>query len=571
MTIYAWGNSASIEKMQVRPSGKKGAEAVLYAAPGAQKGDLAQIPDMLRSLEMTVIPDTIDGQHVLRVRGIKDGTKVADALEKNGFVSAASRQTQDSPKEEKQRKGVMQSIREKSLVASGYVYMIGDAALVLSGIKRKDMNELRTGLAFSSSSIVLAFFGKRDVGKAFDDNYNKMLKEFAKEGVEFPELKHVNTAELGTVKGVVSHVTNFLYNHPAEVNAAINAYAGYQSLQAGINLSKTDKVAGFNKAAAGVSVGSGFLIGLLVPEKGKKQPRTVEGQEGAVIEGDAETWLQPEEPPKGFWGSLMSPFQSVYSKIEERPLRASGYGAIINNGFLLASGITERKNTNKRIADMRGELEGLSTHAGDSVSNAENSRLIGDLQNSLKSADENKNNWMFPVTAAISYIVANSLLSISSKDTVANMTTEEDPFTELYTASAGILVNQPQDVQDAMINKMAFYLAEQKDITATPEEIAKMMREKLIEVQSSPWIDTRLEKLEDMAEDKTQGKAAESSGKTTHAKDKEAEISSVPDTVPQSWVDREMKAPDRVPAAWADKEAARGVAEKDAQLSGAAR
>ncbi|MGB1540077.1 MAG: hypothetical protein ACPG80_03885, partial [Rickettsiales bacterium] len=143
MTVYSWGDSASIEKLHVK---KK--EAILYAGPAAKQGDLSDVPEMLRALGVTVIPDEKDGQHILRIRDFKSGAYLAEALEENGFAPAGQRQEKESPKEAKKKKSLKENLKEKSLKAAGLTYLMGDAALITAGIKRKDAQEIATGVSF---------------------------------------------------------------------------------------------------------------------------------------------------------------------------------------------------------------------------------------------------------------------------------------------------------------------------------------------------------------------------------------------------------------------------------------
>lgn len=571
MTIFTWGDNSSIQKMQIQPYGK-GEEAILYAASGAQKGDLSQVPDMLRSFGMTVVPETKDGAHTLRVRGFENKQEITKALEQNGFVTETSRQEQDSPKKAKLKINPVKLIKEKSLVASGYVYLIGDAALVASGIKRGDKNELMTGLAFSSSSVVLARYGEKKADKAFDEIYDKMLLQFAKEGVEVPDAKHIKTEDLGKPNGLIARVEDFLYNHPAEVNTAINAFAGFQLFKSGVNLSKTDKSAGIAKSIAGTLVATGMLTALLVPEKTKeKAPASLdEVSQGLSDDSKAgDVWMKPEvEEKKGVLGTMLSPLQSVAGWVQEKPLRVAGYMAMANNAFQGGSAVLERKNSKERIGKL-GEQIG----AGDSSPQ---------LNDAMQSEYKNKNNWMFNMTAATSYVVANGLLSISSKDADASMGNGEDPFAQLYSASAAILANQPQEVQDAMVNKMAFHLAEFQEITRPAEEIAGLMHQKLAEVKDSPWLETGNQEQKQPLLSSPEAPQIPAQKMPPSVQENTADTTMMDTATPllrdmqqESWTQRESKAAQNAPAAWSEKEAtreaARDTAAQENELSGIAR
>ncbi|MCH2548020.1 MAG: hypothetical protein MK052_10485 [Alphaproteobacteria bacterium] len=539
MTTFSWGKDSSIQKMQIQPFGK-GKEAILYAAEGAKAGELANVPDMLHSFGMTAVPSTKDGQHVLCVRGFKKSNDLASALEQNEFVKPDSRETVKSPKEPKSSFKPLETLRQKSLPASGYVYLVGDAALVASGIKRRDINEFMTGAAFSSSSVVLARYGEKKVDKVFDKLHDKMLSQFAKEGIEIPEDMQKCVQNRGRPHSILGHIENFLYEHPAEVNAAVNSYAGFQMFKAGMNLSETDKSAGRAKSIAGALVASGMMTSLLVPEKQKKSATSLDDASAALDQGAnvEDIWKKPvpeDEKDKGVIGTLLSPVQMVTDWVQEKPLRVGGYMAMANNVFQGSSAFLERKNGPQIIEDLQQKLidEGGEDKA---------------TEDALQKAQRNKNNWMFNMPAAVAYMEANGLLAISSKDNDSHAKSDKDPFDELYAASAALLANQPKEVQDTMVKKMSEHLAEEKAINHTAEEISQLMHIKLENVQASPWLQSR-------------------EHEKTSERDKKSK-----DSTPQSWAEREeINIPDTVPEAWVQKEAERARQQRQKEFAGVER
>lgn len=577
MTVYRWGFESPIEKMEVLPFGKE-REAILYAGADADPDRLSQIREMFHTQGLTATPDARDGQPVLVVRGFGKAKEElpAAALEQNGFVNKADRQTQKS-EIKKEKTSPLAAIRKSSFKMSGYVYMIGDAALAVSGIKRGDTNETMSGLAYGATSVVAALYGERKPEKVFDDLHSKMLAEFAKDGVELPKGEKLTSKELGKSGGLISKVEDFLYNYPTQILTAGNAIAGFNLFRAGMNQGNS------NKKIAGALVTTGMLIGLLVPEKAKEdKPQTlddVSANLGANAAAD-DVWKKPTvEEKKSALGTLLSPVKAVTDWVQEKPLRTGGYMAMGNNLFMLRSGLQERhsnplqreylegvKNGDKEAADAalaglkgkmgKGDIEKLSRL---DASVPEDVRTIDGSLEKLNKAD---GMWTMNIVAAASYLVANGLLSISStkgqtEETGKDGKEVKDPNAELYAAAAAIIANQPQEVQDTAINKMATFLSSQREIDMKPEKLAEKIREKVDTVKDSPWLHPEIRAQ--------RGGVAE----PAHPAVPEELPLSVQEKEPKRWADA-MPQP-QSPASWADKQAARDAATQENGLSGATR
>lgn len=558
MTVYSWGHQSPIAKMEVLPFGKA-QEAILHARADADPAQLGAMRQMFRSQGIAVVPDEVEGQPVLRLRGFESEAFLAAAIEQNGFAPADQRQSAPSEKKPKEKGGFVSKIREKSFVTSGYVYMIGDAALAVSGLKRGDVNETFSGLAYGATSVVAAGYGARKPDRVFNELYSKMLGEFAKEGVELPEGTELTAKELGKPGGLINRIENFLYNYPTQILTAGNAIAGFQLFRAGVNQGNTDK------RMAGALVATGMLTALLVPEKSsKKAVDTVEGiaerAEGAT--SSKEIWVQPElEKPKGVKGMLIS----ARDWVQEKPLRVGGYMAMGNNFFMAKGALAERQSNplqREYLTQLKNGhpevVEGLKDPLKKKIAKkdfAELTMLKPDVEVDRRTIDDKLERlekadgmWMANMTAAASYMVANGLLSISStkgsngsgKDKDGKE--KKDPNSELYAAAAAIIANQPEAVQEATINKMSVFLASQREIDMPPEELATKMREKVAAVKDNPWLDPA--KHPTRAPQPAQPpRFADSVSRSTPAA-----------------------------AAWAEKEAAReGAAAKDSGIGGAAR
>ncbi|MBM3617349.1 MAG: hypothetical protein FJX23_02260 [Alphaproteobacteria bacterium] len=512
MTVYTWGGDSPIEKVET-PHGKA-KDAVIYAASGSEKGELAAIPDMLRSLGMTVVPDKIDDKFVLRVSGFQNEKEVASALEENSFVQKAARQEQATPKV-KEKLNPLAVIREKSAVASGWTYFVGDAILAAAGVMRKDYNEVAQAAAFTSASLVMMKYGAQDGDKAFSGLYDKMLLQFNKEGIEVPELKHTSVKELTKPGGFVQKVDEFLSHHPTEVFTAINAYAGYQGILAGKEQKNPMKL------AAGALILTGMATAALVPEKGKNKivPEAVEqiGQRIGEHSPVKDVWKQPVvEEAKGVVGTLFSPVKKFTDWVQEKPLRFGGYLAIANNVASMKGSLDERK-TNPALAAYLPHIEAGTTDSPEAaehrallqkkmtkkdfgdlhkhdLNTAEGRESFGEVRDRVGQAGKFGGAWKVNLAASATYMLANALLSISSKDGGGGHGhgggggNKKDVNAELVAASAAVIAAQPEEARNELIDKMSAFMAEQRGIKFEPKELAEQLRAKVAEAEQSPWL-----------------------------------------------------------------------------------
>lgn len=536
MTIYSWGEQSPIEKVETR-SGKAN-DAIIFAAEGSQQGDLAKLPDMLRSLGMTVIPDVVDNKHVLRVSHFESEKQLTAALEQNSFVSADKRTEQESPKPEKVKRKPMDLVRDKSLLASGYAYFLGDALLAGAGIVRKEYNEVAQAGAMALSDLLLVKYGEQKGGKAVDRLYNKMLVEFAREGVEVPDLDHASYKDLSKTGGVLHKVDQFLARNPTETFTAINAVAGMFGIRAGLAQKNPVKTLGSSLLTAGMGVS------LLVEEKGKKDKNAPQAslvdQLGDVASAK-DIWKKPEyTQDKSLVENLLAPAKHIGEWVQEKPLRFGGQMALINNVFSVKAAINDR-TANPALKSYLDEIEphlkagktfdtskGAGAPAflsdegkghfallqkrmtkndfnelhnlnlGDPAKAASfeaDSAKFSKMKTQMENAAKLGGAWKLNLGYALTCMVANGLLAISSKG--ANNggghgggdKNARDPLGELVAASAAILAQQPEEEREKLINKTSAFLSEQRGIPMEPKEIAAKIREKIEQAKDSPWVE----------------------------------------------------------------------------------
>jgi hypothetical protein len=186
--------------------------------------------------------------------------------------------------------------------------------------------------------------------------------------------------------------------------------------------------------------------GVLTLKDGIKKHNFWDTYSGAFITAGALIGLlipekkpDPDHPAKGTFGKAVE-------WVQEKPLRTSGALYHLNNVAMLAGAwnkTTENKST------------GLNSH------------------------------WFRYLTAG-SYIFANSMLALSSKE-ASTKDAEKNNATiqKLADESAAVITAQPKEVQEALVQNIAGYLSAQPEIKKTAPEIAELLHAKLAETKAA--------------------------------------------------------------------------------------
>ena len=201
---------------------------------------------------------------------------------------------------------VYDGLKDNTLKAAGYAYLVGDAALFASGLMAGRYQEAATGLIWGLGGLAPARYGNPNAEKQLQLLSNRLGHYLRKEGIEIP--KNPDTKLLTEEGGIIDHTESFLYKYPSQMLNAVFSLGGTQLLRSGLQHGK-----GWD-AASGALVAAGGLAGLLIPEK---KP-------------------DPEHPPTNMIGK-------AWAWLQEKPLRISGTLYALNNVTLTMSAIKEMR------------------------------------------------------------------------------------------------------------------------------------------------------------------------------------------------------------------------------------
>ncbi len=534
--LYTWNNADSlIKQVEIFTPRKKENEALIYAPDGVAPGELQTIAGHLREKGFTTIPDTDGDHYVLRVQKFGSREELFDALEKTKAISGTP-EALHTKRDDKLKKSFSETLKENSVVASGWVYLLGDALVLASGLVRRSASEVFTGVVWGSTGVVLAGWGKKNPDKQMELLYKRLEDHLKHEGVDIPTGDEATIERLAAKGGVVNKIVQFLYDHPVEFNNTLQALGGLSMIHSGLSQrNPLDGKANYFKAAAGVSVSNGQFWGMMIDPKdaGKKKLVTTTnpddlakagpGLTPIAANGVAESTdkqaadnLPMEDDHRSLTGKVVDWFHA-------KPLRITGVGASANNLLNLAGGLFFERPRIKEFLSREVDANGNAVYERswlgrnqalqgkiDEATTAMRRRGVDkaaareelfalhqeqqklgiegsdEFKGLLGKARDYEKGYMFNVGAALSYLVANTLYGMSSKDTNADLKAVGG-LSELYSAAAHVIHSQPYYMQNDLVGRIAGNLAAQPSVKETAEDISAQIKEKLAGLNRNPW------------------------------------------------------------------------------------
>ena len=290
------------------------------------------------------------------------------------------------------------SLKDISLKAAGYSYLVGDAALCTAKLLESDNDGARGSLLWAAGGLAAARYG--------NPKPEKQLELFERHLGDYLRANHVSIptdtscAALRKEGGLINTVEDFLYQHPSEMLNATYGIGAIGVISGGLKSKNTADI------ISGVLIAAGAVAGLLLKEK---KP-------------------DPENPPQTAANKLLSWAQ-------EKPLRVSGALYGLNNAFTLYGAYDKQRK-----------------------------------------APQTKS-YMFRYATAASYVFANIMTSMSSKENDASKHPEIKA--KLAEVSAKVIAAQPKESQAALLQNIAGYLAAQPGMHQTAPEIAALLHAQL--------------------------------------------------------------------------------------------
>lgn len=474
---YTWDtNNSAIGQVDFRVMESGAVEAFLYA-PQASDGQLAAVPLELARQGLATVVDSIDGENVLRVTGFKKPEDLVKSLSQSGFIRGEAKQEVLG---EKEHKTFTQKLRKQTVKVSGLFGIIGHASMAVAGILEKDYKRVGTSAFYTLSTSTSAIYGAGKPGAELEKLVTEMKGYLNDQGVEIPKSEKLTAQELAKKGGVIEKLHDFIQRRPIEVGNTVGLMGNLLFTYSGMK----DGGVGASRAASGIASIIGALTVILVQEKHKGKDKKFEWPGLEREPGIAAKPLTAEQTAKQ--ESSRSLPRKFADFVQEKPMRFAGLLNLAGNAAMFSDANQIRKKYNNTLNGLEQNISAVEGQLSTSV-NPQLQSQHQQLLKEYKSAQRASKSVACTFTTASAYLLATCFTSLSSKSVPSDYN-EQETLGKLCAMSAELIAEQPREVRDDAIGKMATFLAKEEKITESREEIIKIINDKVDTLGHSPWL-----------------------------------------------------------------------------------
>lgn len=315
MSIYRFNAGSPIGEIHFRHANDRPPVALLYTSRGTNDERAATIRNALEVAGMQCVPAMLNGAPVLQVHGFKQEGQLSALLTTQGFAQGTPRITAEPG--DHPTLSTKEWLQDNSVKAGGWSYLIGDGALLLSGLMSGRGKEVTSGLLYTAGGGILARYGNVKTEHQLRSVSEKMAHFLKGQAETLPPECGLYRIMNEKRQGGLATAENFLYRYPSQVTLGVYTLGAFSMLQSGIKHRKFWDIAyGANSTATKVA-------SILIPEKsaGEREDKQRETPLGKVID-----WVQ-EKPLRVFgYGSMLSAVLlglSAYREYKEDPRQKS--------------------------------------------------------------------------------------------------------------------------------------------------------------------------------------------------------------------------------------------------------
>jgi hypothetical protein len=445
-TTYTWPDGV-IKRIDVREQKNGFAVAYLYADDREeQRTTRTNIRAALRLKGWGTLSDSRDGESVLRVAGLRSGNELIGMLREQGFIATNAHITTDTTAKA-ESKGLVASIKSRTLRWSGILATLGNAMSMTEGILRKIENnerlvaagktpegfssQIKMGAAFAMADLPLAVVDEQDNSRQLGLLLKKLGKEYERQGIEVPKTASIFVETSDKGKSLHQRTFDYLHAYANQIKCGLEVIASYFSIESGKEQGNKYKI------AAGAIFGPGFLASLLIPEK----------------KIDEEKYAQA-----GTLGRL-------WMKIQSNPLSVGGLLGYSNTIATYMSAHDERA----RLRNPEKFEKKFNRKTGDEIHPSEHYK------------------WDYAIPTVM--IGANGLYA-ASKKTVGGSIGSDAMVQDAYRIASQIINKQPDGaLREKAVEATARFFAERTEIKEHyPEARARLIKE-LDSQRQNPWFE----------------------------------------------------------------------------------
>lgn len=437
MPIYQFQPASLLDEVSIHTNQNGGVRAYLHARGNALPEQLQQVQSSLRGMGWKVVPIMHEGKAVLEVRGFKKPEDAVRICAQNGWTQGPATVT---PLESDTRTAA-DKLRNMTLKVAGLSYNLGDMAYLTyagmqtyyewskeSGKNFFNLMNIGAGIGYSIGSVALTVYAGRDQSQNTIQTNSQKVKSFLrKEGIRVED----DTVLLASVKrperSFWGRLDDTLAKYPSETLNSV--YVG---------------VGGILSAAA-------FYRATMAHRAGDKVTRNEEMWDiglGTVTAASALTGLMVKEKAPEEDGEKRSGLGAIADWVQEKPLRATGFGYMVATWF----------------------------HA------------VGTYKK-YHNGDENVRRTAVPRGIFVaSNVVSEIMMALSSKGHGTGVKPDGTVDTTVIAATAELLMRQPAEKREGLITQLSGFMASRDVLDLKADDIAGQLRTQLAALEKNPWL-----------------------------------------------------------------------------------
>lgn len=528
MPIYSYSPDSLTSEVEVITSPQGGVRAYLRARSDASPEELANIQQKLLELGWYGIPCTRNGRSVLEIRGPAKAEDVAAFLQGEGLVNGPANTSTPVPED---HHSLQDKFHSATLKFTGQTYIVGDAAFMTYAsmelykhydkLKRatktleaaksagkalgeaeelvKDAKgavgggwfKINSGIGYGIGSVILANYGSHDQSQLEIKTAIQKVDRFLKnEGMAAPDAEGVLVQEPEKKnQGFLEKAHDLLRRYPSEALNIVYTGVGLTLLASSLRqisalkapIIKAEEALKVGKSSGAAGEALQDLTNEVKSVKKERRSEIIDVGLGAVTATSALAGILIKEKKPVEGEKKRGGLGGVWDWIQERPLRATGYGFMAATGFHAAATLDKWRPSYKeaKILDKIGGEKALKDSGKMAGLAEEESHLLKDMQFRRKTLMGRG------VFVALN-VLAEVLLIVSSKghgEGVRNKDVDET----VIASTAEYISRQNPAAQDALIQRLSGYMASPDVLGMRAEEVANELRAQVAAMKENPW------------------------------------------------------------------------------------
>jgi len=442
VSIYNYNQPGVIDEITFKKTANGAVRAYLHARDGTDAATIQTIQQALREADFECVPYTLGDKPTLEIRNFKKEMRLLKTLGEEEWIKGAP-----SIKLEKEDQiSWWDRFRKRTLQASGLTYVVGDLGFFTYGKREKDPLVVAGAISYFLGTLSLLFYGRNDQSDLQVRDLAKDIEHFVNDQkITLPQDSALHDLTKDKKQSLLEALNDFGRRYPSEIFNTVTALAGvFVATAAYKNKVRFKPKIGMDAKAIREMRQEGWMdLGLGVTT-------TISGLLATLVK---EKIPDPDDPPaKGFaW---------IWEKIREHPLAISG------GGYMVAT----------------------MCHAGSTWKAYREAKRVGDVER-LSSVPGRA------VFVAMAFL-SEFLLAISSKGHGQGVVSDTSVDDSAVAIAAELILKQPKNVQDNLIQYMGKFLGQPDVLAAGDEDTTQKLRRQVEAMRNNPWAQTTATKNE---------------------------------------------------------------------------